>query len=73
MPRQLRGIKGTEAVKAFQAAGGIKKKGKGDHVNIKMLNGQIITIPGPKELKIGLLKAVIRKAGLTDEEFLELL
>ena len=30
----------------------------------------IITIPGKnKELKIGLLKAVIRRAGLTEEEF----
>jgi len=44
--------------------------GKGDHINIKMPNGMIITIPGKnKELKIGLLKAVIRRAGLTEEEF----
>jgi hypothetical protein len=31
-----------------------------------MPNGMIITIPGGKELKIGLLKNVIRKAALTD-------
>ena len=74
MGKQLRGIKGTEAVKVFQAAGGIiRKGGKGDHINIKMPNGQIITIPGPKELKIGLLKSSLRKAGLTEEEFLKLL
>ncbi len=46
---------------------------KGDHVNIKMPNGQIITIPNSKEIKIGLLKAAIRKAGLTEEEFMQLL
>jgi hypothetical protein len=38
-----------------------------------MQNGQIITIPISKELKIGLLKAAIKKAGLTDEEFIKLL
>jgi len=73
MSKRLRGIKGTEAVKAFVAAGGIRRRGKGDHINIKMPNGQIITIPGSKELKVGLLKAAIKKSGLTEEEFLELM
>jgi predicted RNA binding protein YcfA (HicA-like mRNA interferase family) len=71
--RQLRGIRGDEAVRAFVRAGGIQRKGKGDHVNIKMPNGQLITIPGQAELKVGLLKAAIRKSGLTDEEFVALL
>ena len=70
---RLRGIKGKEAIKAFVKAGGIERKGKGDHVNIKMPNGQIITIPSSKELKTGLLKAAIKKAGLTEEEFSMLL
>lgn len=51
----------------------MEKQGKGDHINIKMPNGMIITIPGKSELKIGLFKAAIRKAGLTDEQFLDLL
>lgn len=72
MPK-FRGIKGKEAIKVFVKAGGIEKKGKGDHVNVKMPNGQIITIPNSKEIKIGLLKAAIRKAGLTEEEFMQLL
>jgi predicted RNA binding protein YcfA (HicA-like mRNA interferase family) len=38
-----------------------------------MTNGQIITIPVSGDLKIGLLKSVIRKAGLDDEDFLKLL
>jgi len=69
----LRGIKGKDTIKVFVKVGGVKKSGKGDHVNIKMPNGQIITIPVSKELKIGLLKAAIRKAGLTEEEFMKLL
>jgi len=35
-----------------------------------MQNGQIITIPISKDLKIGLLKAAIKKAGMTDDEFI---
>jgi predicted RNA binding protein YcfA (HicA-like mRNA interferase family) len=71
--RQLRGVGGEEAVKAFIKAGGIRRAGKGDHINIKMPNGQLITIPCHRELRIGLLKAAVRKAGLTEEEFLDLL
>jgi len=73
MGRELRGIKGKAAIKALIRAGGIEKPGKGDHVNIKMPNGMIITIPDMGELKIGLLKSMIHKAGLTQEQFLELL
>ena len=54
-------------------AGGIRKRGKGDHINVKMPNGQIITIPSTKEVKIGLLKAAIKKAGLSEKKFLKLL
>jgi predicted RNA binding protein YcfA (HicA-like mRNA interferase family) len=38
-----------------------------------MPNGIIITIPAKGELKVGLLRSAIRKAGLTEEQFLELL
>lgn len=69
----LRGIKGKDAIKAFVKAGGVRRTGKGDHVNIKMPNGQIITIPISKGIKIGLLKVAIKKAGLTEEEFMRLL
>lgn len=69
----MRGVSGKDAVKAFIKAGGIVRQGKGDHVNIKMPNGLIITIPVSGDLKIGLLKSAIRKAGLDDEDFLKLL
>ena len=73
MSKELRGIKGKDAVKAFLRAGGKERPGKGDHTNIKMPNGMIITIPDKGELKIGLLKSAIHKAGLTEEQFLDLL
>ena len=71
--RRLRGIKGKKVVKVLLKVGGVKRKGKGDHINIKMPNGQLITIPGKGELKIGLLKAALRKADIKEEEFLKLL
>ncbi len=73
MSRELRGIKGKEAIKAFIRAGGKERPGKGDHINIKMPKGMIITIPDKGEIKIGLLKSAIHKAGLTEEQFLDLL
>ncbi len=70
---QLRNVSGKDAIKAFVMAGGVVRRGKGDHVNIKMPNGQIITIPISGDLKIGLLKSVIKKAGMDDNEFIGLL
>lgn len=66
----LRDVRPQDAIKAFIKAGGIEKPGKGSHRNIKMPNGQIVTIPDhSKALKIGLLKAAIRKAGITEDAF----
>ena len=70
---KIRGIRGHEAVRAFVQAGVVVRQGKDDHVNTKMPSGIIITLPWSKVLKIGLLMAAIKKAGLTKEEFLELL
>jgi len=40
---------------------------------IKIPNGMIITIPSKGAVKVGLLKAAIKRADLTEEEFSELL
>jgi predicted RNA binding protein YcfA (HicA-like mRNA interferase family) len=66
-------VRADEAVKAFEKGGGISRPGKGSHINLKMPNGQIVTIPRHGEIKVGLLQAAIRKAGLTVDEFLGLL
>ncbi len=67
--RRLRGIHAEQAIAAFIRAGGEERGGKGSHCNIKMPNGQIITIPRHGELKVGLLRAAVHRAGLTVEEF----
>jgi predicted RNA binding protein YcfA (HicA-like mRNA interferase family) len=74
MPGALpKGLRAEEAVSVFERAGEMRRSGKGSHTNVKMPNGQLITIPGHGELKVGLLRAAIKKAGLSVEEFLELL
>jgi len=71
---ELRSVRPRQAIAALERAGGIRKSGKGDHINIKMPNGQIVTFSGVREpIKIGLLKAMLRKAGLTEAEFSRLL
>lgn len=71
---ELRNIRPREAIAALERAGGVARSGKGSHVNIKMPNGQIITFSATREpIKIGLLKAMIRKADLTENEFVQLL
>ncbi len=70
----LRNVRPRQAIAALERAGGVVRTGKGDHVNIKMPNGQIITFSGKREsIKIGLLKAMLRKAGPTEAEFTRLL
>jgi predicted RNA binding protein YcfA (HicA-like mRNA interferase family) len=68
-----KGLKAEEALKAFEMAGGQRRSGKGSHVNLKMPNGRLVTIPREGELKAGLLRAAIRKAGFSVEEFVKMI
>jgi predicted RNA binding protein YcfA (HicA-like mRNA interferase family) len=71
----LRDVRPKDAIAALERAGGVvRRSGKGDRVNVKMPNGKIITFSGTRDpIKIGLLKAMLRKAGIEEEEFLPLL
>ena len=69
MPRDL---KATEVMKALEKVGGRPRAAKGSHCNIKMPNGQVVTVPLRGETKIGLLAAIVKRAGTSMAEFLEL-
>ena len=69
LPRDL---KAAEVMKALERAGGQRRAGKGSHCNVKMPNGQVVTIPIHGDMKVGLLAAVVKRAGLSMAEFLEL-
>ncbi len=71
---KLANISGKEAAKAFQKAGWQPAGQLGSHlVLIKSGVKANLSIPQHKELSIGTLRALIRAAGTTVEEFLELL
>jgi predicted RNA binding protein YcfA (HicA-like mRNA interferase family) len=71
---RLSNLSGKQAVKAFQKAGWQPVGQVGSHlVMIKPGVRVNLSIPQHKELSVGTLRALIRHAGLTVDEFLELL
>lgn len=64
-------LSGDEVVKAFQNAGWEIARRRGSHI-ILVKEGHIATlsVPDHKEVARGTLRSLIRKAGLTLEEFL---
>lgn len=68
-------LKPERAVKAFERAGWTVKRQAGSHVQLrKEGNPNLLSIPvhKGKPIKKGLLMAQIKKAGLTEDEFLSL-
>jgi len=72
---RLANIKPKDAVQAFQKAGFEKRHQTGSHLIMKnYTTGKMISAPiHPRDIKIGLLQSLIKRAGLTVKEFLELL
>ena len=71
---KLSNISGKEAAKAFQKAGWQQAGQVGSHLVLTKLGIRVnLSIPQHKELSVGTLRALIRNAGLTVDEFLELL
>jgi predicted RNA binding protein YcfA (HicA-like mRNA interferase family) len=65
---------GDAAVRAFERAGWMRASQKGSHVTmIKSGAIVVLTVPLHRELGPGLLRSLIRKAGISVEEFVELL
>ena len=70
MSHVLRLCSGAEAVKKFTRAGWAIARQVGSHVMlVKPDYLYTLSIPQHRELGVGLLKALIRQAGLTAEEF----
>ncbi len=71
---RLTNISGKEAVKAFQRAGWQVVGQVGSHVIMTKPGIRAnLSIPQHKELSVGTLRALIRNADMTVDEFLELL
>lgn len=68
---RLANISGKEAVRAFQKAGWNVAGQVGSHVVMTKPGLRVnLSVPQHKELSVGTLRALIRHAGLTVEEFL---
>lgn len=73
MPR-LPIISGMEAIKAFSRAGWNPHRQVGSHVVLRKEGSRVtLSVPKHRELKPGLLRGLIKAAGLTVEEFERLL
>ena len=67
-------ISGIEAIKAFSKAGWIPHRQVGSHVVLRKEGSRVtLSVPKHRELKPGLLRDLIKAAGLTVEEFEKLL
>lgn len=71
---QLANIAGKDAVKVFERAGWSIRGQVGSHVMMTKDGVRVnLSVPQHKELSAGTLRKLIRAAGMTVEEFLELL
>lgn len=71
---RLSNISGKEAVKAFERAGWRKVGQVGSHLVMTSDRSRLnLSIPQHKELSVGTLRALIRNAEMTIDEFLALL
>jgi len=71
---RLNNISGKEAVKVFKKAGGQSRGQVGSHVVMTKSGERAnLSIPQHKELSVGTLRSLIRYAGLSIDEFQDLL
>jgi len=68
-------LPGKDVVKAFAKLGYELDHQTGSHMILRHKDSphRRLTVPNHKELSTGTLRAIIRQAGLTREEFMELL
>jgi predicted RNA binding protein YcfA (HicA-like mRNA interferase family) len=67
-------VSGRECVKALEQVGFHLHHQKGSHMIVKRDEPKTtISVPNHKELRPGMLRSIIRQAGLTVDEFVSLL
>ncbi len=64
---------GADAVRAFRKIGYEVDHQTGSHMILRHPSGRRLTVPNHRELAKGTFRALIRDAGLSKEQFVELL
>jgi predicted RNA binding protein YcfA (HicA-like mRNA interferase family) len=72
MPRLPR-VSAAEVCRALREAGFLRHSQRGSHIKLKHADGRIAIVPDYSELATGTLRSILRQAGLSVEEFLDLL
>ena len=70
---RLAGISGRKAIRAFERAGFEAGKPEGSHVTLRKPGFPILVIPLHREVSPFLLRSQIKRAGLTEQQFIDLL
>jgi predicted RNA binding protein YcfA (HicA-like mRNA interferase family) len=70
---KLPSCSGHDAIKAFSKAGYVVDHQTGSHIILRHPAMRRLTVPNHRELAKGTLRALIREAGMTKEQFSELL
>lgn len=67
-------VSGRECVRALQKIGFVVDRQKGSHITlIRESPYSRVTVPNHKTIKPGILRSIIRQAGITVEQFNQLL
>ncbi len=67
-------LSGAECVKALEKIGFVVDRQRGSHIILVRENPKtMVSVPDHKELDRGTLRAIIRQAGLSVDEFIDLL
>ncbi|HEY3914919.1 MAG TPA: type II toxin-antitoxin system HicA family toxin [Verrucomicrobiae bacterium] len=70
---KLPSCSGQDAIKAFKKVGYEVDHQTGSHIILRHPTMRRLTVPNHRELAKGTLRSLIREAGLTKEQFIELL
>jgi predicted RNA binding protein YcfA (HicA-like mRNA interferase family) len=75
MSQKLPSLSSRQVVSAFKKAGFyiMPHRGKGSHIAMSKADSTYLTIPNQKTIKRGMLRGLIRQAGISVEEFLSYL
>jgi predicted RNA binding protein YcfA (HicA-like mRNA interferase family) len=71
MSQQLPSLTAEKLIRFFQKQGFYQDRQSGSHLTLKHSDGRVITIPvhTGKDIGKGLLKRILKDAGITVEEF----
>lgn len=66
-------VSGREVVRALEAAGFEHTSTKGSHAKLRHPDGRVAIVPLHRELARGTLGSILRQAGMTSAQFIDLL